>query len=108
MDHLELILMRKLFFNKMVINSDIKVVNQKAKKFGYPNPVLPSNRKFKKYMIEDEHGKMHHFGDTRYEDYTKHKDKDRRDNYLKRSSKIKGDWKTNKYSPNRLSRDLLW
>jgi hypothetical protein len=43
-----------------------------------------------------------------YEDYTKHKDPVRRQAYLKRATKIKGDWKDNKYSPNNLSINILW
>ena len=48
------------------------------------------------------------FGASGYSDYTKHKDKSRRKNYLTRSKSIKGNWKTNKYSPNNLSIHLLW
>ena len=43
-----------------------------------------------------------------YEDYTKHKNKSRRKNYLARSTKMKGKWKKNKYSPNNLSIHILW
>ena len=43
-----------------------------------------------------------------YEDYTKHKDDDRRQRYLARATKIKGDWKEDKYSPNNLSIHILW
>jgi hypothetical protein len=32
----------------------------------------------------------------------------RRDAYLKRSAGIRGEWANNKYSPNRLSRSILW
>ncbi len=49
-----------------------------------------------------------HFGDNRYEDFTQHKDKGRQQKYLNRSSKIKGNWKDNKYSPNNLSINILW
>jgi hypothetical protein len=42
------------------------------------------------------------------EDFTKHKDKERQQRYLKRASKIKGDWKNNPYSPNNLSMKILW
>lgn len=59
-------------------------------------------------MIQDPDNKWIHFGQMGYEDYTKHKDDDRRKNYLKRSSNIKGQWKSNKYSPNNLSIHLLW
>jgi len=43
-----------------------------------------------------------------YEDFTKHKNLKRRQNYLTRSTNIKGDWKKNKYSPNNLSIHILW
>ena len=39
---------------------------------------------------------------------TKHKNKTRRKNYLTRSRKIRGNWKSDKYSPNNLSIHLLW
>jgi hypothetical protein len=44
----------------------------------------------------------------RYEDFTKHKDENRRRNYLKRASNIKGNWKDNPYSKNNLAIHLLW
>ena len=65
-----------------------------------------SEKKDKKYKVIVD-GKTVHFGST-MEDYTKHKDEKRRDNYLKRSAGIKGNWQNNKYSPNLLSRSLLW
>lgn len=48
-----------------------------------------------------------HFGST-MEDYTKHKDEDRRRSYLARANGIRGNWKSNKYSPNNLAIHLLW
>lgn len=51
-----------------------------------------SNRLHKKYQVVFEYkNKIHniHFGDNRYEDYTTHKDKNRRDNYQKRASGIR-------------------
>ena len=51
---------------------------------------------------------MVHFGDINYFDYTKHKDKERREAYLKRASNIKGNWMFDRYSPNSLSLHLLW
>ena len=59
-------------------------------------------------MVQDPNGKWIHFGAMGYEDYTKHKDDKRRENYLKRASNIKGSWKQNKYSPNNLAINLLW
>ena len=71
------------------------------------NQVYESTRKNKKYMIHDGHHFIH-FGQMGYEDYTKHKDDDRRKRYLARATKIKGDWKEDKYSPNNLSIHILW
>lgn len=71
--------------------------------------LYPSTRKNKKYMVCDtNHKKWVSFGQLGYEDYTKHHNKERRKNYLTRSSKIKGNWKKNKYSANNLSRHVLW
>ena len=41
-------------------------------------------------MVLNPENKYVHFGDKRYEDFTQHKNKDRQQNYLKRSSNIKG------------------
>jgi len=69
---------------------------------------LSSNPK-KKYMVLNPHtNKFIHFGQMGYEDFTKHKDEKRRQNYLKRTAGIKGDWRENKYSANNLSRNILW
>ena len=87
--------------------SDIKTVN-KLSKIIYEKPVEPSTRKNKKYMILNDDNKYVHFGDSRYEDFTKHQDLERLKNYLSRASKIKGNWRNNKYSPNNLSINLLW
>ena len=70
--------------------------------------ILPSTRKNKKFMIMNPDNNYVHFGDKRYEDFTQHKNKDRQQNYLKRISNIKGNWKNNKYSPNNLSMNILW
>jgi hypothetical protein len=68
-----------------------------------------STKKEKKYMIMDpKTGKWTHFGQMGYEDYTKHKDKKRRHNYLTRTAKMRGHWKNNKYSANNLARNVLW
>jgi len=52
--------------------------------------------------------KFVYFGQMGYEDFTKHKDEKRRENYLKRTANIRGKWKENPYSKNNLSRCLLW
>jgi len=68
-----------------------------------------SSRKDKKYMVFDPvNNKMVHFGQMGYKDYTLTKDDKKRKAYLARSEKIKGNWKDNPYSPNNLSRMILW
>jgi hypothetical protein len=59
-------------------------------------------------MVVSPDDKVVHFGAFGMEDYTKHQDEKRRSNYLARATKIKGDWKNDKYSPNNLSIHLLW
>ena len=88
----------------------IKIAQRMARKYLGKDAVLyKSNNKNKKYMIRSgKSRKWINFGQLGYEDYTKHKDKKRRSNYLTRSSKIAGNWITNKYSPNNLSRKILW
>jgi hypothetical protein len=66
-----------------------------------------STRKNKKYMLFNG-CKIVHFGQLPYEDFTKHKNKTRRMNYLTRATNIKGNWKDNAYSPNNLAIHLLW
>lgn len=84
----------------------------KAKKLAnhiYGQPVDISTRKFKKYMIKDPLSNQYvHFGDVRYEDFLYHKNPIRRHSYLQRSAKINGLWKKDDYSPNNLSRRILW
>ena len=80
-----------------------------AKKYlGKTAKIGLSTKKEKKYMGTTPDGKIVHFGQMGYEDYTKHKNKTRRKNYLTRARRIKGDWKKNKYSPNNLAIHLLW
>lgn len=90
--------------------SNIKKVIYNTKKYlGSNTKLYPSERQFKKYKIfNPDTNKFVHFGDIRYKDFTKHQDKTRQNNYLKRATNIKGDWKNNKYSPNSLSINILW
>ena len=85
-----------------------EVYRQASKYLGKTAKISLSTKKEKKYMVVTPDGKIVHFGQMGYEDYTKHKNKTRRKNYLKRSRGIKGNWKKNKYSPNNLSIHLLW
>ena len=91
----------------LVSNPDI--VQKKAyEKYGKNAIILRSKTKNKKYAIKNTYGKLINFGNINYEDFTKHSSEARREAYLKRSLGIKGDWKDNPYSPNNLSRYLLW
>ena len=87
-----------------VSNPEI-VLKQLKKYYGDDVDLYFSSSKNKKYMVFDEEGKKVHFGDLLYPDYTKHKDKQRRDNFRNRNKK----WKdADKYTPAHLSFYLLW
>jgi hypothetical protein len=59
-------------------------------------------------VLNSKTGKMVYFGDIRYEDYTTHKDEERRGAYLARAAKIKSSWIFHKFSANILVLHLLW
>ena len=81
------------------------VLKQLKKYYGKHVDLYLSTSKHKKYMVFNEDGKKIHFGSIIHEDYTKHKDKIRRDNFGTRNKK----WKdADKYSPAHLSYYLLW
>ncbi len=74
--------------------------------------IEPSPRPDKKYLIRvaaagGMRGRAVHIGST-MSDFTKHGDEVKRKMYLARSAGIKGDWRDDKWSPNMLSRELLW
>ena len=89
--------------------SNPDVVFKRLKEYAPELDLYISTRKDKKYYIINPRTKQKvYFGQMNYEDFTKHNDPIRRENYLKRSAGIKGDWKSDKYSPNNLARNLLW
>ena len=89
--------------------SNPKIAQQKAIQYlGSDALLIRSKTKNKKYSIQSADGKTINFGQMGYEDYTKHKDDIRRQNYLKRTSNIKGSWKDDLFSGNNLSRNILW
>lgn len=73
-----------------------------------------SNDGLHKLMITTDDGRKVKFGRVGYKDhliYTLTKDKDadkEREKYLARATKIKGDWKDDKFSPNSLAINILW
>lgn len=85
-------------------------VAEKAKEYLGKNAVIfRANKPKKKYMVFDPNNeKWIYFGEMSYQDHTKHNDPIRRENYLRRTANMKGDWKNNRYSANNLSRNLLW
>ena len=70
------------------------------------------NKKFSVYVIKNGKKTLIHFGDSRYEDFTQHKDEKRRTAYLKRAKAIKNNkgqltWKL-KDTANYWSTHYLW
>jgi hypothetical protein len=90
------------------VSNPLTVQDRLHKFYGEQKELYPSKAKGKKYMVLNEKGKRVNFGNIKYEDFTFHKDEKRRQNYLQRSEGIKGDWRDKPYSPNNLSRVLLW
>jgi Uma2 family endonuclease len=90
------------------VSNPIKVRENANTYLGKNIPLYLSTKKDKKYMVRDPDGKLIHFGSILYEDFTRHEDETRKQNYLKRTANIKGDWKDNKYSANNLARNILW
>jgi hypothetical protein len=83
--------------------SNPSLVKNRAERLNL-NQVFISTRKDKKYMIYNGRQWIH-FGQMGYEDYTKHHDDVRRDNFRKRNRR----WFFGPiYSPGRLSYTLLW
>jgi len=98
------------FPKRIYLYSNPRKAQQMAYRYlGRTAKLYPSTKRDKKYMIYDPvKGIYVHFGQYPYEDYTKHRNKTRRHNYLTRSGKISGDWKRNRYSANNLARKVLW
>jgi hypothetical protein len=87
----------------------VKAQKMAYKYLGKSAKIYPATNDEKKYRICDPvQNKWIHFGQMGYEDYTRHKNKTRRHNYLTRTAGMRGNWKSNKYSANNLSRNILW
>ena len=95
----------------LVSGKEFKKLTRNAKKLGAES-LDYSTRKNNKYMATLPGGKKIHFGSPNYPDYLIHQDKERRDKYLARATKIKnksGDLTyTNPISANYWSVNLLW
>jgi hypothetical protein len=101
---------RKTYPKNLTKYSNPKTAQKMAYKYlGKTAKLYPADNPKKKYKICDrKHNTWVNFGAIGYEDYTKHKNKTRRHNYLTRSRAIKGDWKRNRYSANNLAIHVLW
>lgn len=90
--------------------SNPEKAQKKAYKYlGKTAKLYPANNPIKKYKIYDpKNCKWINFGQIGYEDYTKHNNKVRRQNYLTRTKGMRGNWRKNLYSANNLSRNILW
>ena len=95
----------------LVSGKEFKKLTQNAKKLGAES-LDYSTRKNNKYMATLSSGKKVHFGSSKYPDYLTHKDKDRRDKYLARATKIKNKQEeltyNNPESANFWCVNLLW
>ena len=95
--------------NILSLFSNYNTAKKNAREYlGDDVKLLISPRKDKKYRVYDPDGNPVDFGQMEYEDYTFHGDDERRERYLKRARKIKGNWKNNPYSANNLSIHVLW
>ncbi len=72
----------------------------------YPSTL--KNKKWDLYYKDGDKIKKVSFGNPAYEDYTIHKDEERKKNYLKRATNIRGKWRDNPFSPNNLAINVLW
>lgn len=91
------------------VSNPRKVQANAFKLYGKDAVVYKSQRAGSKYQMQDARsGKWVHFGDANHEDFTKHGDKERQANYLKRAMGMKGKWRENPFSANLLSIALLW
>ena len=95
----------------LVKGKDFKKLIKKAKDLGAES-LDYSSRKHNKYVVTLPGSKKVHFGNNKYSDYLIHKDKNRRERYLKRSKGIKNKLRELTYknpeSPNYWSVNLLW
>jgi hypothetical protein len=93
----------KKFSNPIVVNRRWKKYKDKE-----ASALMLSPDPEKKYMVITPDKRIVNFGQMGYEDWTKHLDPVRRKAYLSRANGIKGDWRSDKYSPNNLAINLLW
>ena len=90
--------------------SDYEEVKRKGRDYlGESVEIFKSDKPSKKYyIINPTTNKKVYFGQAGAEDFTYHKDPERRRRYLARATAIRGNWRDDPYSPNNLSIKILW
>ena len=93
----------------------MKTARVTANKKGYDSRALEfANDGIHKLMIYDDKGNVRKFGRVGYGDFILWSAKSptiaqtKRKGYIARATKIKGDWKRDKFSPNNLAISILW
>jgi hypothetical protein len=93
----------------------LRKAREVANREGYDGRALEfSDNGKNKLMIYDDEGKPRHFGRVGYGDYIIYSATDKaladkkRNTFQKSHSKIKGDWKNDKFSPNMLALKINW
>lgn len=93
----------------------LRKAREVANREGYDGRALQfSDNGVNKLMIYDDEGKPRHFGRVGYGDYIIYSATDKelaekkRNTFHKSHSKIKGDWKNDKFSPNMLALKINW
>jgi hypothetical protein len=101
--------------NHMERNEFLRLARIKARKAGLNWQSLElSSKPEKKLMIKTPDGRVVHFGAKGMMDFIHYQMKkdpqanERRRLYRARATKIKGDWKSDPYSPNSLAINILW
>ena len=96
----------------ILTGKDFDLLRQRARVVYGAKDLDYSNRENKKYVVTLKNRDKIHFGDAHYQDYTTHKDADRRSRYRKRASAIKDKYGNltykDKNSANFWSYHLLW
>ena len=99
----------------------LKEARRRAKSYGYdPKSLSFARNGVHKLLIVDGDGKSHRFGRVGYGDHLIWSFRERkgevpkgtaaskRSRFVKSHSAMKGDWRTNPYSPNNLAIRILW
>ena len=96
----------------IVTGKDFNLLKHRAKNLYGAKDLEYSNIKNKKYVVTLKNGKRIHFGDSRYKDFLIHKNKERRNRYRQRASKITDKYGNltynNKNTANYWAYHLLW